>query len=62
MRSWFEPRTGHCLYPNEKKGKMDLQTLADLNSAHRRSQAKCQLVRTIYIEQVKGFSFGRAYY
>ena len=31
----------------EKNGKKEEQTLANLNSAHRRSQAKCQRVRTI---------------
>jgi len=30
-----------------KKSKEDEQTLAELNSAHRRSQAKCQLVRLV---------------
>jgi len=29
-----------------KKSKEDEQTLAELNSAHRRSQAKCQLEQT----------------
>ena len=29
----------------------DEQTLAELKSAHRRSQAKCQLVQTSYIKQ-----------
>ena len=42
----------------KKTGKNYGQTLSDLNLAHRRSQAKCQPVQTIYIEQVKGFSFG----
>ena len=32
-----------------KKSKEDEQTLAELSSAHRRSQAKCQLVQTSYI-------------
>ena len=41
-----------------KSGKNDEQTLPDLNSAHRRSQAKCQPVRTVYIKRVKGFWFG----
>ena len=35
----------------QRKRKEDEQTLADLSSAHRRSQAKCQLVQTGYIEQ-----------
>ena len=34
-----------------KKGKEDEQTVAELSSAHRRSQAKCQLVQTSYIKQ-----------
>ena len=34
---------------NKKKSKEDEQTLAELNSAHRRSQANCQLVQTSYI-------------
>jgi len=29
--------------PDEKKSKEDEQSLAELSSAHRRSQAKCQL-------------------
>ena len=33
-----------------KHGQKEKQTLADLNSAHRRSQAKCQRVRTIKIK------------
>ena len=36
----------------EKTGENDEQTLPDLNSAHRRSQAKCQPVRTVYIKRV----------
>jgi len=31
-----------------KKSKEDKQTLAELSSAHCRSQAKCQLVQTSY--------------
>ena len=42
----------------KETGKNDKQTLPDLKSAHRRSQAKCQPVRNVYIERVKGFSFG----
>ena len=30
----------------------------NLNSAHSRSQAKCQRVRTIHIKRVKGFLLG----
>ena len=32
-----------------KESKEDEQTLEELNLAHRRSQAKCQLVQTSYI-------------
>ena len=35
-----------------KKSKEDEQTLEELNSAHRRSQAKCQLKQTSYIKQI----------
>ena len=35
-----------------KKSKEDEQTLEELNSAHRRSQAKCQLVGRILTEVV----------
>ena len=34
-----------CQKADEKKSKEDEQTLEELNSAHRRSQAKCQLVK-----------------
>ena len=44
---------------DEKKGKDDEQTLPELSSAHRRSQAKCQLVQTIYIKRIKLFLFAR---
>ena len=40
-----------------KKRKEDEQTLEELNSVHRRSQAKCQLIQTIYIKQIKLFLF-----
>ena len=40
-----------------KKSKEDEQTFAELNSAHRRSQAKCQLVQTSYIKRIKVFFF-----
>ena len=33
-----------------KKGKEDEQTLEELSSAHRRSQAKCQLLQTSNIK------------
>ena len=39
----------------KKKIKEDEQTLAKLNSAHRRSQAKCQRVETSYIKRIKFF-------
>ena len=35
--------------PDEKKNKEDERTLAELSSAHRRSQEKCQLAQTSYI-------------
>ena len=41
----------------KKKSKEDEQTLEELNSAHRRSQAKCQLVKTSYIKRIKLFLF-----
>jgi len=37
----------------EKKSKEDEQTLAELSSAHRSSQAKCRLVQTSYTKQIK---------
>ena len=40
-----------------KKSKEDEQTLEELNSAHRRSQAKCQLVQTSHIKRIKLFLF-----
>ena len=40
-----------------KKSKEGEQTLAELSSAHRRSQAKCQLVKTSYIKRIKLFLF-----
>ena len=39
------------------KGKEDEQTLEELNSAHRLSQAKCQLIQTNYIKRIKLFLF-----
>ena len=43
------------------KSKEDEQTLEELNSAHRRSQAKCQLVQTrvqtSYLKRIKLFLF-----
>jgi len=41
----------------KKKSKEDKQTLADWNSAHHHSQAKCQLVQTIDIKQIICFLF-----
>ena len=40
-----------------KKYKEDEQTLEELNSAHHRSQAKSQLIQTIYIKGIKIFLF-----
>ena len=40
-----------------KKSKEDEQTLEELNSAHRRSQAKCRLKQTSYIKRIKLFLF-----
>jgi len=39
--------------------KEDVKTLAELNSAHRRSQAKCHLVQTSNIKRIKMFLFAR---
>ena len=36
-----------------KKSKEDEQTLEELNSAHRRSQAKCRLKQTSHIKRIK---------
>jgi len=41
---------GSAKKPDEKKIKENEQTLAELSSAHRRSQANCQLVQTRYIK------------
>ena len=40
-----------------KKSKDDKQTLEELNLAHRRSQAKFQLLQTSYIKRIKLFLF-----
>ena len=40
-----------------KRSKEDEQTFKELNSAHRRPQAKCQLVQTNYIKRIKLFLF-----
>ena len=40
-----------------KKSKEDEQTLEELNSARRRSEAKCQLVQTSYIKRIELFLF-----
>ena len=40
-----------------KKSKEDEKTLEELNSAHRRSQAKCQLIQTSYIKRIELFLF-----
>ena len=42
-----------CQKTDEKKSKEDEQTLKELNSAHHRSQAKCQLAQTSYIKWIK---------
>ena len=42
---------------NKKKKTEDEQTLEELNSAHRLSQAECQLVQTSYIKRIKLFLF-----
>ena len=39
----------------KKNSKEDEQTLKELNSAHCRAQAKCQLVQTNYMKQIKFF-------
>ena len=39
----------------KKNSKVDEQTLKELNSAHCCSQAKCQLVQTNYMKQIKLF-------
>ena len=41
----------------KRKRKEDEKTLEELNSAHRRSQAKCQLIQTSYIKRIKLFLF-----
>ena len=40
-----------------EKRKEDEQTLKELNSAHRPSQAKCELIQTSYIKGIKLFLF-----
>ena len=40
-----------------KKSKEDKQILEELNSAHRRLQAKCRLIQTSYIKRVQLFLF-----
>ena len=42
---------------DEKKSKGDKQTLEELNSSDRHSQAKCQLIQTSYIKRIKLFLF-----
>ena len=46
-----------CQRADQKKSKEDKQTLEEINSANRRSQAKCQLVKNSYIKQIKLFLF-----
>ena len=36
-----------------KKSKEDEKTSEELNSAHRRLQAKCQLIQTSYLKRIK---------
>ena len=49
---------GSAKKPDEKKkSKEGEQTLAELSSVHRCSQAKCQLVQTSYIKRIKLFLF-----
>ena len=43
---------------HDDKREDDEQTLTELSSAHRHSQAKCQLVQTSYIKRIKLFMFG----
>ena len=38
--------------PDEKRSIEDEQTLTKLSLAHRRSQAKCQLVQTSHIKRI----------
>ena len=40
-----------------EKRKEDEQTLKELNLAHHRSQAKCELIQTSYIKGIKLFLF-----
>ena len=40
-----------------KKSKEDEKNLEELNSARRRSEAKCQVVQTSYIKRIKLFLF-----
>ena len=48
-RTIFISVSAKKLMRNLKKGKEDEQSLEELNSAHRRSRAKCQLIQTSYI-------------
>ena len=41
----------------KKKSKQDEQTLEELNSVHRRSETKCQLLQTSYIKRIKLLMF-----
>ena len=45
------------LMRKKKNSRNDEQSLAELNSAHCRSQAKCQLVEPSYIKRIKLFLF-----
>ena len=44
-----------CQKADEKKSKKGDKTLEELNLAHRRSQAKCQLLQASYIKRIAGF-------
>ena len=48
---------GSAKTPDDENSKDDENTLAELNSAHRRSQVKCQLVQTSHIKRIKLFLF-----
>ena len=48
---------GSVKKPDDKNDEEDERTLAYLNSAHRRSLAKCHLVQTSYIKRIKLFLF-----
>ena len=57
----------NCFHPaiftsvNDKKSKEDEQTLEELNSAHRRSQAKCQFIHRMQIWRTTRLSPGTSH-